>query len=366
MDAPEALHRSSLSPLLAGTPLPEPITPEVTLADNLPAQPSTGEPASAEVEHVISSLKTAEAEARHLLSEIEADGTGKAVVEDVKTFGEFWLKFLNDWIPHFACGLAYSLLMAMVPLVVALAATLGFVQGELDHSAQQAFITYLSGLFPAVLGPDILKPALVLLDKNAGWLGFGAIALAFYNGSRLFATMENYFALIYHTPVRSFWRQNVMALVMLLIFLLLVPIMLFASSIGLGGFLGGIIASLILFQAIYMIVPNRKISWRKSWRGTLVAVVALQIYACLFPLYIQHFMGNYTGNTGFAIILLLFFYYFALILLIGAEVNAFFAEGVRARPRNIAEMIHLATLIADKQALLQLARERMEREAARP
>src|SRR5579883_733590 len=106
MDAPEALHRSSLSPLLAGTPLPEPITPEVNLADNLPDQPTTGEPASAEVEHVISSLKIAEAEARHLLSEIEADGTGKTVVEDVKTFGEFWLKFLNDWIPHFACGLA--------------------------------------------------------------------------------------------------------------------------------------------------------------------------------------------------------------------------------------------------------------------
>lgn len=358
MDAPEALHRSALSALSPTVPLPGQAEPDSSSAADPPAQTEAGE-----LEHVVSSLQAAEADARQLLAEIEADETGKAVVEDVKTFGEFWLKFLNDWILNFASGLAYSLLMAMVPMVVALAATLGFVQGELDHSAQQALITYLSGLFPAVLGPDVLKPALVLLDKNAGWLGIGAIILAFYNGSRLFATMENYFAIIYHTPARSFWRQNIMALAMLLIFVILIPIMLFASSIGLGGFLGGTIASLILFQAIYMIVPNQKISWRKSWRGTLVAVVALQVYAGLFPLYIQHFMGNYTGNTGFAIILLMFFYYFAVILLIGAEVNAFFSEGVRARPRNIAEMVHLATMIAERQ---EVAREkRQQREAAK-
>ena len=299
-----------------------------------------------------------ETEAEHLLVIAEEHVTVKTAVEDAATFGEFWLKFLNDWSFNFASGLAYHLLMAMFPIVIAIGATVGFIEGGLSLNAQRELVTYMSGVFPSVLGRDVLAPALVLLRKNAGFLGIIAIVLALYSGSRLFSSMEDCFAIIYHTPTRPFWRQNLMALVMLLIFILLIPVMLLASSIGLGGFLGGLIASLILFQAIYMIVPNQKISWRKSWRGTLVAAVTLQIYVALFPLYIRHFLGSYTGNTGFAIILLLFFYYFALILLIGAEVNAFYADGVRAKPLNVAAMVHQATLSTDKAELLELARAR--------
>lgn len=359
MDTQEAPPQSgSLSTLAAGSQNIIPIPGSASAAT--PA--GAAETQAQETGTMADPIEAAEANAWQLLNTVEANETAREVVEDVKSLGEFWLKILNDWIPNFASGLAYRLLMAMFPIVIALAATLGFIQGELSHSARVELIAYLSSLFPSVLGSDVLTPALLLLDKNAGVLGISAIVLAFYSGSRLFATMENDFAIIYHTPVRSFWRKNLMALLMLLIFIILVPIMLFASSIGLGGFLGGIIASLILFQTIYMIVPNQKMSWRKSWRGTLVAVVALQIYAGLFPLYIQHFMGSYTGNTGFAIILLLFFYYFAIILLVGAEVNAFYAEGVRAKPRNIAEMVHLATVLADRQELLKLSLEKNERE----
>jgi uncharacterized BrkB/YihY/UPF0761 family membrane protein len=224
----------------------------------------------------------------------------------------------------------------------------------------------MGSIFPSVLGQDVLTPALALLRKDADFLGIIAIVLALYSGSRLFSTLEDYFAIIYHTTSRSFWRQNLMALVMLLVFILLIPVMLLASSVGLGGFLSGLLASLILFQAIYMIVPNQKISWGKSWRGTLVAAVALQLYLALFPVYIRNFLGSYTGNAGFAIILLLFFFYFALILLIGAEVNAFYAEGVRAKPSNLAEIVHQATLATDKAELLELARERARKRASKP
>lgn len=74
-----------------------------------------------------------------------------------------------------------------------------------------------------------------------------------------------------------------------------------------------------------------------------MAAVALQIYLILFPFYVTHFMSSYTGTVGFAVILLFFFYYFALILLVGAEVNAFFAEGKRAMPEDLAGMVHQAT-----------------------
>ena len=303
-------------------------------------------------------IQIAEADARHLLSEAEEHKTVKITIEDAKTFEGFWLKFLNDWVFNFASGLAYSLLMAMFPVVIALGAIIGFVSGDLTPHTQQIFVNQLSVIFPSVLGSNVLEPALGILQKDAGPLGLLALVLALYNGSRLFVALENYFAIIYHTPSRTFWRQNLMAFVMLLIFMVLIPIMLFASSIGLGGLLGGVIASVLLFQAIYMVVPNQHISLRNSWRGTLVAAIALQVYVAIFPLYTKRFLGSYTGNAGFAVILLLFFYYFAIILLLGAEVNAFYAEDVRAMPKNLADLVHQATLQTDKEELAKLARQK--------
>lgn len=290
----------------------------------------------------------------------------KAILQDARTFENFWLKCMNDWVFNFASGLAYSLLMAMFPIVIALAAVVGFLSGDLGPNVQNNLITQLNAIFPVNIGQQsqgVLDPSLVLtlLRQNAGFLSILAVVLAVFSGSRLFVALEDYFDIIYHTPARSFWRQNLMALSMLLIFIVLIPIMVFASSIGLGGFLGGLVASWLLFQAIYMVVPNQHISLRNSWLGALVAAFALQVYLAIFPLYIGHFMSSYNGATGFAVILLLFFYYFAVILLLGAEVNAFYAEKVRITPANIAGLVHQATLTSDQQDLAELAQQKLQR-----
>jgi uncharacterized BrkB/YihY/UPF0761 family membrane protein len=91
-----------------------------------------------------------------------------------------------------------------------------------------------------------------------------------------------------------------------------------------------------------MIIPNRRISFSKSWPGALVAAVALQIFLTIFPLYATRFLGGFIGQVGFAIILLAFFYYFGLILLLGAEANAFFFEHVRSKTDDLAELVYAA------------------------
>ena len=47
---------------------------------------------------------------------------------------------------------------------------------------------------------------------------------------------------------------------------------------SLSGIAGGLLAGYILFQAIYIIVPNQKISFRNSWLGSVVAAVLLELY----------------------------------------------------------------------------------------
>lgn len=314
--------------------------------------------------HIVLSVEEG---AKQLFIEAETHESFRVVLHDTQTFGNFWLKCMNDWVFNFASGLAYSLLMAMFPIVIALVAVVGFVSGRLSSNAQSELITNLNTLFPSIRpGQSVLNLPLVitLLRQNAGFLSILAIVLAIFSGSRLFVALEDYFDIIYHTPARSFWRQNVMAIGMLLIFIVLIPIMLFASSIGLGGFLGGLLASWLLFLTIFMVVPNQHISLRNSWLGALVAAFALQVYVAIFPFYVEHFMGSYNGATGFAVILLLFFYYFAVILLLGAEVNAFYAEGIRGTPTNIAGLVHQATLVSDQQELAALAQQKSQQRSA--
>ena len=87
-------------------------------------------------------------------------------------------------------------------------------------------------------------------------------------------------------------------------------------------------------------MPNQHISFRESWFGALLAALATQAYLQLFPFYVTHFLSGYTGTVGFAIIFIFFFYFFAVILLGGAEINAFYAQGKRAIPENMAGLVH--------------------------
>jgi hypothetical protein len=111
--------------------------------------------------------------------------------------------------------------------------------------------------------------------------------------------------------------------------------------LGALGVLVSLLVAWVLFEAIYIVVPNQHISFRNSWLGALVAAVLLEIYlSFFFPFYTTHFLGNYTGNIALGVVLLFFFYYFAVILLLGAEINAFFAENIKATPQSIPVIVH--------------------------
>jgi len=285
----------------------------------------------------------------------------QASEKNIKILPAFWTKFNNDWVMTFATGLAFNLITAIFPIVIAIIAIAGFIFNSFDSSFQAHLITSIENAFPPPLNQsNILGPALTTLSKNANFLLIFAVIFAIFGGSRLFITIEGYFAIIYHTRQRTLIKQNVMALIMLLLFVILVPLMVFVSSIpeiiqSMLNFPGNDVTSSliaiflaflfawILFEAIYIVVPNQRISFRHSWLGAVLAAVALTIYLNLFPLYVTHFLGNDKGQIGFVVILLFFFYYFAVILLMGAEINAFFAEGVHATPEPLTTIVHQYT-----------------------
>ena len=290
------------------------------------------------------------------------------VKQGVQTLQAFFNKFNNDWVMGFASALAFNLMTAILPMLIAIVAIVGFIIKNLDPLAEQQLINHLQSLFPA--SGNFLNIALASLKRNVGILTVMAILLALFGGSRLFVSMEGYFDIIYHTRTRTIIKQNIMAIAMLLIFIVLAAPMLFAASIpallqvvlqdtivnhlpGSGFFFGllsilfSLCISWVLFEIIYIVVPNLHTGFRDSWPGAVVAAVLLQLYVLLFPLYVGHFLVSYTdrtaGTTGLLVILLFFFYYFAVILLLGAEINAFFALDIKATPDNLAAMVHNLT-----------------------
>ncbi len=294
------------------------------------------------------------------------------VQKGVKPLQGFFTKFNNDGVMNFSAALAYNLLTAMVPIAFAIIALIGLAFGWLAPNAQSDVLNQIVHIFPSQVSsdPNLSKNVLLRINQASGLIGIIAILAALFGGSRLFVLIEYIFGIIYHVRQRKVVQQNLMALGMLFIFVLLIPVMIFASTLPtlafslvqstasstpIGGLLknpvltaiisaiGGVLASFLLFVAIYIVVPNQKISFKNSWKGAIVAAVLAQIYLLLFPIYISHFLNGYVGQVGFALILIAFFYYFAVILLLGAEVNAFFAESVLETPDTLVNMVHVMT-----------------------
>ncbi len=175
--------------------------------------------------------------------------------------------------------------------------------------------------------------------------------LSAWFGSRLFITIEQCFGVIFRLPSRGVVRQNLVALVMMLLFAILIPVLLavsvapsLLSTTLVDRFLGhtlvsrlwylvstglaGLVIAFLLFLLIYAVMPNRPLRVQDAWRGALIAGVLLEIYVIAFPFYATLALkpSSYGSTAGFAVLVLVFFYYFGVILLLGAEINSFWAE----------------------------------------
>ena len=241
--------------------------------------------------------------------------------------------------------LAYNILMSLFPMLLVLLAGLGHILGdrysEISVYIEQAFAKVVPG------GAEIFQAVSNQLSRNAGLLFLIGLVGSVLGGSNLFLVIENCFGIIFRVRVRDMIPRQLMAFGMLALYLMLAPVIalaftlpsvvlrlvnpyLAASDSSQEAFttvLGNIVAVLsafILFGAIYLVVPNRRIRLRQVVPGTVLATLLLVPYISLFPLYASHFLrpDNYGSVAGFAVVILIFFYYLGFILLLGAALEA--------------------------------------------
>jgi YihY family inner membrane protein len=275
----------------------------------------------------------------------------------------FIKKILNDWSLVLGSLLAYTLLIALLPLLVAALGIFGLVIKE-NPGVKQTIVNAISHSFSdnntnASFQTVINQAADDLASDAGGILAIGII-FSLWGGSRLFVAIDQVFTIIFRTKERSFIIQNLLAIGMLILFIFLMILMFVVGGIPafainalpnqdgaqFGIFIAGIIISVfiafIFFMFVYKIIPNKKNNSKHIWCGAVFAAILLDIFVILFPLYIRLFMGSFVGIIGFAVILITFFYYFSLILILGAQINSYFFEHIQPLPDGLGTFVSTA------------------------
>lgn len=286
----------------------------------------------------------------------------KAVEQRIEGPLAFWTKVNNDWVFNFSGALAYSFLVSIFPIMLVLLAIAGFALGSISPASYQQLQNSISSALPSGTGHTVVSGALDNLRRSAGLIFVIGLIGAIFTGSRLFVAIENFSGVIFRLRGRAPLQQNIMAICMMLLYIVLVPVVFLASivptaiisAVGIhadnwftgllfqvAGIVAGFIVACVLFGAIYIVVPNRPVKFNEVWKGTLVAAGLLVIYEIIFPLYESYALkpGNYGAIAGFALVLLVFFYYLAFILLFGMEINSW-AAGQRQTESDLPGIIH--------------------------
>jgi len=259
-----------------------------------------------------------------------------------RALGRFWQKGYEDNLTGLAAMVAYNLLLSLFP--VALIAL--FIAGRVLRSEEitQSVLDDLQKLFPSATESD-LRSALRSVRSSTGTVGILALVGSAWVASSFWGGLDSAFCRIYNLPCRSWVRQKVFALGMLVVVLaffaasVAIPVLqgLWVSTakdlpFGLSGVRGlvyavSLIASLMLLFAmlclIYWRVPKGAIPWTCIWPGALGATIAMAAVDWLFPLYLAEAstLRTVRGVVVFVLIALIWCWALSLILLSGAVVN---------------------------------------------
>lgn len=271
----------------------------------------------------------------------------------------FFQKFKNDWSFALSGMVAFNLFIALLPMTILLFGIFGLILGS-NVDLQNRIRTNVINIFPPKANDSLQEIINIALDKlhhDAGIILTVGILFSIIGCLNLCTAIDRSLTIVYRTDERKCLQTYLLAIKMLLIFVILIPLMIITSSIPsilLGvifsisdrfstyilGLISSLFVTFLLFDAIYIFIPNKKMAFQQTWCGAIIAASVLQVFMILFPLYVRNFMMSYTGQIGFTIMLILFIFYFALILIFGAQINAFFYENIEPLPVPLGTFIN--------------------------
>jgi membrane protein len=261
--------------------------------------------------------------------------------------GLFVKKLLDDQTPNLGALVAWGTLSTLLPLLLGMLSIVGFVLRD------QQRLDQVYGALGSALPSAAASPVTTVLDGmrqgSAAPAGLIAIVLLLISGSSFFSNMASVFDQAYHVQGRNVIVERLIGLGMLVLTAALLVLSTLAAGLAsvvsnlpgvlpIGPLLGQvvgwsvtIVSVLALFVLIYRILPNAQQTWRGVLPGAGLTLVLVLIISQVFPLYVALFPPN-QAYAVFGVFLVLTFYLYILgiVLVLGAELNAFLAQPARS------------------------------------
>jgi membrane protein len=244
---------------------------------------------------------------------------------------------------NWAVIIAWNFLQSLFPIALVMAALLGVGLGYVGVGSHQVYGTVAS-IIPDTNAQKEVLATLNTFQQKSGIFFLIGFAGLIWSGASLFRTMEQAFAVIYHTRQRPLIKGIFMSVGMVLLLTLFGGMMLVSTTVfgllnqlpylptvlanGMIDFVLQVVlglgAGFLLFMAIYYVVPNRRLTWGKVWIGAALAGVLFEALSLIFPLYLRLTgVGSTFGKTfGILFLLMIYFYLLGNVTMVGVEVNS--------------------------------------------
>lgn len=276
--------------------------------------------------------------------------TSSHLYKTVYFYGDALLKkFDNDHIWVMSSGIAFNMLICVIPFTLILLTILGvYLDSE---TVQSRLITYLNSIVPL---PGQYKDRFIFeltartkeLSSNAFLTGAIGIGGLFWTVSGLFSTMREVLRRIYRVNSELNYfigklRDFVLVVLSVVLFILSMAITsgvqifeeysqgIFGEYITLTLFekfiplVLGFIISFCLFYVLYALVPHWKFNKRIVMYSTLVSTICFEALKYVFAVYILKVAnyGKVYGAYATIVISIFYIYYVSVIFVIGAELG---------------------------------------------
>lgn len=249
-------------------------------------------------------------------------------------------------IPGLAASAGYFIVLSVFPSLVLILSLLRYT--PLDAGD---LLDFLSDFLPTALLPAAERLIISTYAHTSGAIVSVSALGALWSASRgIYGLLTGLNRIYDVTEDRGYWRTRALCVrytfAFLVVLLLTLVLGLFGEGIlsmlppardPLGRFLGEIIdlrfllmllLQTALFTAMFMVLPNRKGSFRHSLPGAVLACLGWQCATRLFSVYVEHF-SRYTTVYGsvYAVALAMLWLYFCLsILFYGGALNRLLSE----------------------------------------
>ena len=268
-------------------------------------------------------------------------------------------RFIDDRCFIGASALSYATIVSMVPLTAIMLVVFSWFSKF--GAARDRLLTLILENFAPSIGNDAASWFASVAGNAAQTTAIGVVALV-VTSILLLGTIEEHLHFIFRVTRQRSWGQRVLAYWTVLT---LGPIVIGVAisvtgsidhavgSLGFGEttvkqaehvwaetliYIVPPLLELAAFALLYRYIPNRRVEWRPSLVGALVATVSLELLKLGFGVYISQ-MSSYAtvyGALAGIPIALLWMYIFWAVVLLGAETAACLVE--RRRPGHVAQV----------------------------